>query len=93
MKVFFATFLIALAGAISAFSQTASASLEGFWEGAVEKDGRRWRVNFDIQKTNGNYRARADFIDADGYEREFSVTESGARSSRTTAAGRSVDCF
>jgi hypothetical protein len=38
MKILFASFLIALLGAFSAFAQPKNAPLAGFWEGAVEKD-------------------------------------------------------
>jgi pimeloyl-ACP methyl ester carboxylesterase len=79
MKILFGLFLIAFSGVVSVSAQTKIAPLAGFWEGAVEKDGRRWRVNFNIQKTGEDYKAFADFIDADGYEREFSVTQTGDR--------------
>jgi len=75
MKVLLVPFLLLLAGAFAVFSQAKNAPLAGFWEGAVERDGRRWRVNFNIQKTGENYQALADFIDADGYGREFKVTQ------------------
>src|SRR5687768_145551 len=77
MKNSCSLFLIIFLAALSVFSQTEKARLEGFWEGAVEKDGKIWRVNFDIKNYNNNYQALADFIDADGYEREFSVKQTG----------------
>jgi dienelactone hydrolase len=77
MKKSCALFLVLLLAISSVFAQTEKSRLEGFWEGAVEKDGKIWRVNFDIQKQGENYKAFADFIDADGYEREFSVKQTG----------------
>jgi pimeloyl-ACP methyl ester carboxylesterase len=69
--------IIFLSGA--AFAQTKTAPLEGFWQGEVERGGKRWRVEFDIKKEGAGYKALADFIDAGGIEREFTVTENGGR--------------
>ena len=77
MKILFVTFSIALLGALAVFSQTGNSPLAGFWQGAVEKDGRIWRVNLTIEKTGASFKALADFPDADGYGREFSVGQTG----------------
>lgn len=77
MKNLCSPFLIIFLIVSSVFAQTEKSRLEGFWEGAVEKDGKTWRVNFDVKKDNDNYRALADFIDADGIEREFTVRQTG----------------
>lgn len=68
---------VLILGAFSLSAQSKDASLQGFWEGVVEKDGKVWRVNFDIKQTGENYKALADFIDVDGFEREFSVKQTG----------------
>ncbi len=73
MKSLFATFLTLLLGAFAVFSQPENAPLRGFWEGAVEKDGKRWRVNLNIVKD----KAFVDFIDVDAHGLEFSVTQTG----------------
>ncbi len=51
--------------------------LQGFWEGEIVREGKIWRVNFDIKRDGARYKALADFIDVDGYEREFSVAQRG----------------
>jgi len=71
MKNFCAFLLILLIGAVSVFTQTAPT--EGFWEGAIEKDGKIWRVNLNIAKD----KAFVDFIDVDAHGLEFSVTQTG----------------
>lgn len=71
MKNFCAFLLILLIGAVSVFTQTALT--EGFWEGAIEKDGKIWRVNLNIAKD----KAFVDFIDVDAHGLEFSVTQTG----------------
>jgi imidazolonepropionase-like amidohydrolase/pimeloyl-ACP methyl ester carboxylesterase len=52
-------------------------ALEGYWIGAVTRGDKHWRVNFSIKKDGENYRALADFLDANGYGREFSVDKNG----------------
>jgi len=74
MKILLVSFLIALTGALSVFSQTENAPTEGFWEGAIEKDGKIWRVNLSI----ASGKAFVDFIDVDAHGLEFSVTRTGA---------------
>ncbi len=49
--------------------------LQGYWEGAVTREGKVWRVNFEITRTGAekNFRAVADFVDAGGVDRLFEV--------------------
>ena len=70
-------FLIIFTAAFSVFAQKENASLEGFWTGAIEKDGKTWRVNLDVKKDGENYKAFADFIDVDAVDLEFSVKQTG----------------
>lgn len=52
-----------------------SISPQGFWEGAVTREGKSWRVNFEIS-TDGEgekYKAVADFVDAGSADRPFTV--------------------
>ena len=73
----FLTLFVIIGGTFSISAQSKIAPLEGFWEGTVEREGKFWRVNFDIKKEAENYKAFADFIDANGYEREFYVQQTG----------------
>ncbi|MBX7173353.1 MAG: alpha/beta fold hydrolase [Pyrinomonadaceae bacterium] len=57
--------------------ETKNNNLEGFWQGAVTIANKFWRVNFTVKKDGENYKAVADFLDADGYGREFSVSQNG----------------
>ena len=50
---------------------------EGFWAGAVTSGDKFWRVNFTIKKDGENYKAIGDFVDANGYGREFSFKQNG----------------
>lgn len=52
-------------------------SLQGFWQGEIVREGKIWRVNFDIKPDGENYKAFVDFVDVDGYGREFKVTRNG----------------
>ena len=56
--------------------------LEGYWEGAVTPEGKVWRVTFEITRDGAGavsggadkgYRAVADFVDAGGVDRVFTV--------------------
>ena len=71
--------IIFFGGGLAVFAQTKTAPLEGFWQGAVERDGKTWRVEFDVKREGEKYKALADFIDANGVEREFTVTQAGER--------------
>lgn len=71
MKLLLATFLAFIVGTFTASAQTSS--INGFWEGAVEKDGKTWRVNLNIV----NDKAFVDFIDVDAHGLEFSVARNG----------------
>jgi dienelactone hydrolase len=62
---------------LSLLNVRAQEQILGNWEGAIDKDGKTWRIHFDIKKQGENYKALADFIDADGYDREFSVKQTG----------------
>lgn len=54
-----------------------SVSLEGYWEGAVNREGKEWRVNFEVKKEGENYKALVDFIDVDAAGLEFQVKQNG----------------
>lgn len=47
----------------------------GYWSGIVEREGKTWRVAIRITQVGGGRKAFADFIDADGYDRELSMRE------------------
>jgi pimeloyl-ACP methyl ester carboxylesterase len=88
MKAFFIISVLIFSGfSAPVFAQ--SETLEGFWEGAIEREGKLWRVSFDIKQTGGDYKALADFLDVDGLEREFSVkpTSEGFRLERPQPSG------
>ena len=50
-------------------------SLQGYWEGAVTREGKVWRVNFEITQNGADkgFKAVADFIDVGGVDRVFTV--------------------
>ena len=52
--------------------------LQGYWEGEVTREGKVWRVNFEITRAaaDQSYRAVADFVDAGGVDRVFTVAYS-----------------
>lgn len=52
-------------------------ALQGYWLGAVTLGDKTWRVNFTVKKEGEKYKALADFIDVNGYGREFSVKGNG----------------
>jgi imidazolonepropionase-like amidohydrolase/pimeloyl-ACP methyl ester carboxylesterase len=52
-------------------------ALQGYWIGAITRGDKFWRVNFTVKKEGENHKASADFLDADGYGREFSVKQEG----------------
>ena len=54
----------------------AKSSPVGSWSGTIEREGKSWRINARIVRAGGEYKAFVDFLDADGYDREFSVTVS-----------------
>lgn len=54
-----------------------SASPEGYWQGAIEREGKKWRVNLDIKKEGAQYKALADFVDVDAAGLEFQVKQNG----------------
>lgn len=49
--------------------------LQGYWEGSVTREGKVWRVNFEITRVGAgkSFRAVADFIDVGGIDRVFTV--------------------
>lgn len=61
----------------SHIEKPATSSLEGYWEGEIKREGKIWRTNLDIKKDGENLKAFADFVDIDGYGREFSVKQTG----------------
>lgn len=88
MKAFFIIWTILLLGFASDIFARGGV-LQGYWEGTIEREGKTWRVNFDIKKDGAGYKALADFIDVDGLEREFSVkrTNDGFRLERAQPSG------
>jgi len=46
----------------------------GNWVGTVDRAGKSWRINARIVPFGDVYKALIDFVDADGYDREFSVS-------------------
>ena len=71
-----------LAAGLCCFFATAEGSarqreseLQGYWEGAVTGGGKVWRVDFEITRAaaDKSYRAVADFVDAGGVDRAFTV--------------------
>ncbi len=67
-------------------------ALDGYWQGAIEKDDKKWRINFDIKKEGENYKALADFIDVDAAGIEFQVKQNGEnfRLERPQPNGKSI---
>lgn len=51
--------------------------LEGYWEGAITREGKTWSMNLDVRKAGDVIKGFADFLDIEGYGREFSVTQTG----------------
>lgn len=54
--------------------------IEGYWEGSVTREGKAWRVNFEIKQAGKGaavdgvkFTAVADFVDAGGIDRVFTV--------------------
>ena len=54
-----------------------TSSLEGYWKGEIKREGKTWQTNLDVSKTGENFKALVDFVDIDGYGREFSVKKNG----------------
>lgn len=75
MKVFVLLILIFIFVGSSVFAQKKITNVDGFWTGKIDKDGKNWRVDLNIKKQNETYKAFVDFIDIDGYGREFSVKQ------------------
>lgn len=50
--------------------------LAGYRAGRVERDGKSWRTAITIEPSENGYKAFVDFPDADGYNREFTVSTS-----------------
>lgn len=61
----------------SYIEKTQSVNLEGYWEGEITREGKTWRTNLDVAKSGENLKALVDFVDIDGYGREFSITKNG----------------
>lgn len=76
MKLFLAIPLLIFAFYSLASAQNAG-QLEGYWQGEIIREGKTWRINLDVTKINENYKAFIDFVDIDGYGREFSVKQNG----------------
>jgi hypothetical protein len=55
--------------------QQKGSNLQGYWEGSVTREGKVWRVNFEITQVGADksFRAVADFVDAGGIDRVFTV--------------------
>lgn len=49
--------------------------LQGYWEGSVTREGKVWRVNFEITHAGADksFGTVADFLDAGGIDRVFTV--------------------
>jgi pimeloyl-ACP methyl ester carboxylesterase len=52
-----------------------ASNLQGYWEGSVTREGKVWRVNFEITRAGADksFKAVADFVDAGGIDRVFTV--------------------
>lgn len=61
----------------SHIEKTQSLNLEGYWEGEITREGKTWRTNLDVARSGENLKALVDFVDIDGYGREFSVKQNG----------------
>lgn len=77
MKVFVLSILISVFIGASVSAQKKISNIDGFWTGKIERNGKIWRVDLNIKKQNETYKAFVDFIDIDGYGREFSVKKTG----------------
>ena len=55
--------------------QQRGSNLQGYWEGSVTREGKVWRVNFEITRAGAgkDFKAVADFVDAGGIDRVFTV--------------------
>jgi pimeloyl-ACP methyl ester carboxylesterase len=55
--------------------------LQGYWEGSVTREGKVWRVNFEIKQAGAEkgFTAVADFVDAGGLDRVFTVEYNAPR--------------
>jgi dipeptidyl aminopeptidase/acylaminoacyl peptidase len=68
------TFSPALVLFVVAVAANAQVDATGSWNGAIEREGKTWRVGMTIEKAGDAHKALVDFPDADGYDREFTVT-------------------
>ena len=56
---------------------TASDALKGYWKGEVTRDGKAWRVNFDIVPEGDKLNAIGEFVDLAAVDRLFTVEAGG----------------
>lgn len=57
--------------------EQATSGIEGYWEGEIKREGKTWRTNLDVKKDGETLKALVDFVDIEGYGREFSVKQTG----------------
>lgn len=62
--------------ALPVFPQTEKSEITGYWEGVISREGKIWRVNFEIvpDSTGGKrFKAIGEFVDAGASDRVFTV--------------------
>lgn len=66
--------------------------LDGFWEGEVTRNGKRWRVNLNAAEAGGETKATVDFVDLDVIDVPFPLkrTENGYRLERPQPSGNPI---
>jgi imidazolonepropionase-like amidohydrolase/pimeloyl-ACP methyl ester carboxylesterase len=63
----------------------ASDALKGYWKGEVTREGKTWRVNFDMAPDGGKLKALGEFVDVGAVDREFTVEAGGGTVKLTRA--------
>jgi len=61
------------AGTTAFVNATWADAVKGYWTGEVTREGKAWRVNFDIASEGDKLKALAEFVDVAAVERAFTV--------------------
>ncbi len=81
-----------LCSAVFGYPRSIDNKLHGYWQGSIEKEGKTWRVNLNVQDKGGIYRAFVDFLDVDAHDLEFSIvqTRKNVRVERSQPNGNAI---
>lgn len=52
-----------------------TSSLDGFWEGQIDREGKKWRVGLDVFGSGDEQKSTVNFVDLDFIDVPFSASE------------------